>query len=190
MSVLRTHVNEGHLENIRRSKSSSVDYWCSLSSSKENLPSTNAHSTDRSGLQHVLHLWGRLFCTSLRNYAGNTNLRDGSRCSNLNVHLNGNDTAKRLGWIKAGSESWLVLDSFLSNIWIRHCRDQFSYLCRSQYGTLAGHRDASYCPVGSTLHQIFAHLCNPGSTLIRLVGESHWTLMKALLTPLLSRDVM
>ena len=187
MIVLRTHVNEGHLENIRRSKPSSVDYWCSLSSSKENLPSTNAHSNDRSGLQHVLHLWGRLCCTSLRNYAWNTNLRDGSRCSNfilMVMILPSVSDGSRLG------RKLLGLDSFLSNIWISHCRDQFSYLCRSQYGTLAGHRDASYCPVGSTLHQIFAHLCNPGSTLIRLVGESHWTLLKALLTPLLSRDVM
>ena len=81
--VLSTHANEGHFENIRRSKSTSVDYWCSLSSSKENLVSTNAHSTDRSAVQHVIRIWGRLCWNSLRNWAGNTNLRDGSRCSNF-----------------------------------------------------------------------------------------------------------
>lgn len=132
MIMINTHANEGHLENIARSKSRLVDYWYSLSSSKEKLLSTSAHSTDH-GRSAVSDF------AALRSCGGNTNLRDGSLL--MVIMLPSVSNGLRLG--RKGVFFFLITEhSFLGSIWMRHCKDQFNYS-----GTLAGHRD-----VGSTLH--------------------------------------
>ena len=57
------YANEGHLENIIRSKSSLVHYCSSLLSSKEKLLSTDTHNTDRLAVQHVILPCDKFCCT-------------------------------------------------------------------------------------------------------------------------------
>lgn len=113
-----------------------------------------------------------------RSCGGNTNLRDGSRCSNsilMEIMLPSILYGSRLGR-KGVLFFFIVEKTFPASIWMRHCKDQFSYSCQSLEPQLVPH-----C---ISVLLIFA---TPGSTLIRLVGDSLWTLVKTLLTPLLSQ---